>query len=170
MKKLLCRILDFFCFIAENLSVIGGIGLIAIMILTLTDVILRMLGSTIIGNVELICCLICVVVFLGFGKSTFDENYTKVEILNFRKAEPVVRIIMDIIHFGMCAFASYYCFVQSTVTKKMSTTSLMLKIPRWPFIVLAGIGFLLITVSIPLSRYREYMLKSAERKRATEVL
>ena len=168
MKKILFRILDFFCFIAENLAVIGGVALVAIMVLTVLDVIMRMFNRTIIGNVELISGLICVVVFLGFGKSIFLDSFTKVEILNFGKAEAFVRTLMDVIHIVMCGFTSYYCFAQSAVTRLMGTSSLMLKIPRWIFLFLAGIGFLLIAISVPLSRYRNHMLKSAEKKRAFE--
>ena len=168
MKKLLFRVLDILCFIAENLSAVGGIGLIAMMVLTITDVVLRQFGGTVIGNVELISYLICVVVFLGFGKATFIESFTKVEVFDFRKAEPIVRVLIDIIHMGMCGFAAYYCFAQSAVTRRMGTLSLMLKIPRWPFVTLAGVGFFLIVISIPLSRYKNYMLKDAEKKGAFE--
>ena len=168
MKKLLHGVLNVFCFIAENLSAVGGAGLIAMMVLTVADVVLRQFGSTVIGNVELISYLICVVVFLGFGKATFIESFTKVEVFDFKKAEPFVRVLMDVVHVVMCAFTSYYCFAQSAVTRRMGTSSLMLKIPRWPFLALAGVGFLLIVVSVPLSRYKNYMLKSAEKKRALE--
>ena len=159
MKKALCKILDFLCFIAENLSVIGGIGLIAMMVITAADVTLRLFSRSVLGSMELISYLMCVVVFLSFGKSTFVESFTKVEIFNFKKAEPIVKAVMDSIHVLMCAFASYYCFVQSGVTRIMGTVSQMLKIPRWPFLMLAGVGFLLITVSIPLSKYKNRKFK-----------
>ena len=170
MKKLAIRILDFFCFIAEHLAVVGGIALIAMMVLTVTDVIMRRFGSTVLGNVELLCYMMCVVVFLGFGKATFIDCFTKVEIFDFKKAEPVVRIVMDVIHFTLCAFTSYYCFVQSMVTRKLGTTSPRLEIPRWPFVFLAGIGFLLITISIPLAKYKNHKNKCAEKKLKTEDL
>ena len=164
MKKVLCGVLDVFCFIAENLSIIGGIALVAMMVLTIVDVVLRRFGSTVTGNVELISYLICVVVFLGFGKSVFIDSFTKVEVFDFRKAEPFIKALMDVIHVVMCGFTSYYCFAQSTVARRMGTSSLMLDIPRWPFIFLSGVGFLLITVSVPLSIYKNHMLKNAEKK------
>lgn len=151
--------MDFFCFIAENLSVIGGAALIAMMLITAADVVLRIFGASVLGSMELISYLMCVVVFLSFGKAIFVDSFTKVDIFNFRRAEPVVKIIMDIIHFTACAFTSYYCFSQSAVTKVMGTSSLMLEIVRWPFLVLSGTGFLLIAVSIPLSNYRNFMIK-----------
>ncbi|MCL1829174.1 MAG: TRAP transporter small permease [Oscillospiraceae bacterium] len=167
MKKILYLILDFLCFIAENLSVIGGIGLIAMMVITATDVILRMFSSSVLGSMELISYLMCVVIFLSFGKATFVDSFTKVELFDFKKAEPLIRALMDIIHAVMCAFASYYCFVQSGVTKSIGTVSQMLKIPRWPFLVLSGTGFLLITISIPLSKYKKHKMK--EKSRSAEI-
>jgi len=168
MKKLAVWILDFFCFIAEHLAVVGGVALIGMMVLTVTDVIMRRFGSTVLGNVELLCYMMCVVVFLGFGKATFIDCFTKVEIFDFKKAEPVIRVVMDVIHFTLCAFTSYYCFVQSTVTKKLGTTSPRLEIVRWPFVFLAGIGFLLITISIPLAKYKNYKNKTSDKEPAVE--
>ena len=168
MKKILFGILDVFCFISENLSIIGCAALIAIMLLTVADVVLRMFGSTVIGNVEMISYSICVVVFLGFGKSVFIDSFTKVEVFDFRKAEPFVKVLMDIIHMVICGLTSYYCFAQSSVARTMGTSSLMLHIPRWPFLFLAGVGFLLITISVPLSNYKNRMNKNAEKKRALE--
>ena len=168
MKKLAGRILDVFCFIAENLAVVGGVSLLAMMVLTITDVIMRRFGSTVLGNVELLCYMMCVVVFLGFGKATFIDCFTKVEIFDFKKAEPFVRVFMDIVHFVLCAFTSYYCFVQSMVTRRLGTTSPRLEIVRWPFVFLAGIGFLLITISIPLAKYKNHKNKNAEKKLAWE--
>ena len=168
MKKLAGVILDIFCFIAENLAVIGGIALIAMMLLTIADVVLRRFGSTVIGNVELLCYIMCVIVFLGFGKATFINCFTKVEIFDFKKAEPFVKVFMDIVHFVMCAFASYFCFIQSMQTRKMGTTSPRLEIPRWPFVFLSGIGFLLITISIPLVNYKKHKNKDEEKKLANK--
>ena len=156
MKRILERILDILCFIAENLSVIGGIALIAMMVITASDVTLRMFDRGILGSMELIQYLMCVTVFLSFGKATFIDSFTKVEIFNFRRAEPIVKSLMHVIHFAICVIGSYYCFVQSGVTMAMGTVSQMLKIPRWPFLFLSGIGFLLIAISIPLSIYRNY--------------
>ena len=161
--------MDFLCFIAENLYVIGGIGLISMMVITAADVTLRMFNTSILGSMELISYLMCVVVFLSFGKSTFVESFTKVEIFDFKKAEPVVKIVTDALHILMCAFASYFCFVQSGVTRSIGTVSQMLKIPRWPFLFLSGIGFLLITVSIPLSKYKNRKSKFKENARAAEI-
>lgn len=155
MKKILCKILDFFCFISDNLAVIGGIALIAIMGITATDVVLRLFSKSIIGSMELIQYLMIVLVFLSFGKATFDDSFTKVEVFDFKKAEPIVKVIIHILHVALCLFTSYYCFAQTAASKALNTTSPMLKIVRWPFYIICGIGFLLIAVSIPLSIYRE---------------
>ena len=168
MKKVLCGILNVFCFIAENTAVIGGIGLVAIIGVTIVDVMLRRFGSTVTGSVELVSYLICVVVFLGFGKCTFLDSFTKVEIFDFRKAEPAVKAVMHVIHTGMCAVAGYYCIVQSSVIRRMGTASLMLNIPRWPFVFLSGIGFFLVAASIPLSIYKSHMQKNTEAGGASE--
>ena len=162
-------ILDAFCFIAENLSIIGGLGLLAMMIITAADVILRLFSKSILGSMELISYLMCVVIFLGFGRATFIESYTKVELFSFGKAESVIRAIIDVIHTGICAFTSYFCFIQSEVTKDMGTVSQMLKIPRWPFLTLSGVGFLLIAVSVPLLRFRNHRLKAKESLHAAEI-
>ena len=169
MKKVLCGILDVFCFIAENTAVIGGIGLVAIMGVTIVDVLMRRFGSTVTGSVELVSYLICVVVFMGFGKCTFLDSFTKVEIFDFRKAELAVKVIMHVIHTVMCAIAGYYCIVQSTVIRSMGTASLMLSIPRWPFVFLSGIGFFLVAASVPLSIYKNHMLKNKQVEGASEV-
>ena len=169
MKKVLCGILNVFCFIAENTAVIGGVGLVAIMGVTIVDVVLRRFGSTVTGSVELVSYLICVVVFLGFGKCTFLDSFTKVEVFDFRKAEFAVKVLMHVIHTVMCAIAGYYCIVQSAVIRRMGTASLMLSIPRWPFIFLSGIGFFLVAASVPLSIYINHMLKNAEINGASDV-
>ena len=169
MKKALLWVLDVFCLIAENLSIVGGIGLVAMMIITALDVVLRLFSKSVLGSMELISYLMCVVVFLSFGRATFIESYTKVELFSFGKAEPYVRVVIDVIHMVICAFTSYYCFMQSVVTKDIGTVSQMLQIPRWPFLALAGVGFLLITVSIPLLRYRNYRLKAKESLRSAEI-
>jgi TRAP-type C4-dicarboxylate transport system permease small subunit len=153
MKKIGCKIMDGLCFIANNLSVIGGVALVAIIVLTATDVILRLFSRSIIGNMELIQYLMIVLVFLSFGKATFDDSFIRVELFHFKGAEHAIRIVIDVLHVIVCLVAAYYCVQQSISAMNMGTSSQMLRIVRWPFVLLSGFGFLLIAVSIPLSHY-----------------
>lgn len=154
MKKIGCKILDGLCFIADHICVIGGIALIVMMGLTAADVILRMFNKSILGNMEMIQYLMIVVIFLSFGKATFDNSFIRVEIFDFKKAEPVIKVIIDVIHVAICLIATYYCFSQGMAAKVMGTSSQMLRIVRWPFLLLSGVGFFLIAISIPLANYR----------------
>jgi TRAP-type C4-dicarboxylate transport system permease small subunit len=153
VKKAICKVLDILCWIVAHFSVIGGVGLIAMIAVTLTNVIMRLFRASVVGNMEMVCYLMIIIVFLCFGNATLNNVFIKVEVFDFKKAERPVRIAIDAIQFVICIYAAYCCFMQAGSAGRLGTVSQLLKIPRAPFLTLSAIGFILIAIAIPLKYY-----------------
>jgi TRAP-type mannitol/chloroaromatic compound transport system permease small subunit len=153
MKKVIYRIFDIFITIWDKVALLSALGLLLILVVTMIDVCIRPFDRSVKGSMELVMALITVVAFFGFGKAVLEDAFIKVEIFKFGKLEFAIKILIEVLHFAIFAFVTYYCFEQSLVGLKMGTSSQLLDIPRWPFQMLSGFAFGMAALCIPLKFY-----------------
>jgi TRAP-type C4-dicarboxylate transport system permease small subunit len=151
------KIADLVNSIYAKLNLIAGLALLAMIAVTLLDVIFRATGffnGSFRGAMEINICMMAVLIFLSFGKCVMDDGFIRVEIFKFGKAEKPARRIIDVLHAAICLIIAWNCILQGISAQNMHGVSQLLKIPKYPFVYLSVVAFLLVAIGIPMYNIR----------------
>jgi TRAP-type C4-dicarboxylate transport system permease small subunit len=131
---------------------IATIFIMAIMVLTVSDVLLRFfLNRPIPGSVELCEYFIVVGGFLGLAWCALKGGHVKVGMIIDRlspRSQSVADCINYLIALSVVPLAAWRLFVQARIVQLERMTSANLEIPAYPFYLLASLGFALLTLVI----------------------
>lgn len=131
--------------ITDIFAVLACIMILGMMLLAVTDVVLRIVfKSPIIGATEVIQILnVGIVVALGAG--TIRNQHVTVDFV-MDKVPTVprfyIQLVVDILNIAVLALMSYCSFQLMTKSKAQGYTYSLLRIPEWPFVGLIAIGLL----------------------------
>lgn len=132
----------------ESLSkVINAIGmgvLVVMMLLTVTDVILRYAFSQPIrGSLELTEYFMVIVVYLAVGWCAVKKGHVKVDFLVSRfppRTQAIIDSATYLLSFGVCSFIAWRGFVEFKAVWLVHRVSDVLSIPAYPFHLVLAIG------------------------------
>ena len=149
--------------IIELSGILATIVLGAMMLLTVCDVLLRFFfGKPIIGSTEISCSMMVCVVFFGIAWCALKGDHIKVDIISnivSRRKLVVLDGIDDIVTMVLALLVATQCFNQAMFARKMELKSLMLEIPRYPFILVAALGFFLLFIAMIILLYNTIKTK-----------
>lgn len=148
--------------IADVLSVLACIMILVMMLLAVTDVVLRIVfKSPIIGATEIIQILnVGIVVALGAG--TIRNQHVTVDfVMDKLPAVPrfYIQLGADVLNIFVLAILSYCSFQLMVKSRDQGYTYSLLKIPEWPFVGLIAIGLIggiLAMIFVVCRRIREH--------------
>ena len=130
------------CGLARKLYWVAGAAIVAMMILTCADVVLRYFRRPIPGTYELVCFLGAVAVAFAMAYTTIKKGHVSVSFV----VELFPQKIQDIIaclttSFGLClfVFVTWQSMVYANDLRLSNEVSLTLELPFYPFVY--GIGF-----------------------------
>ena len=140
------RLMEKYIFqLSKAMGVIAIGFLIAMMLLTVADVLLRKLfNSPILGSVELVEVMMIFTGFLGLAWCAFNDSHIKVDLI-VGSFPPRVQNIIDSITYLLtiviCAILSWRSIIESFAVHESNAFTPTLKIPLYPFYIVVGIGF-----------------------------
>ena len=147
--------------------VAGGIGagvLVVMVIFTVAEVFARRaFNAPITGILELSSLGLVLFVFLTLAHCAAKGGHVVLDIIVTRfpkRARGVVNAIIYLLTVGMLGIASWQLWVQAARLQKASQTTGLLEIPIYPFLYIAAIGGILVTLV-----YLVYLLYSVEEVR-----
>lgn len=118
-------------------TVIGGIALLAMVLLIVADVVLRVVfSSPITGSIELVEVLLVIVLFGGMAHVEMIQEHVKVDVIlsKFPKtAADAILVCAKLLVVFIVAILSWQCLAQSTFLYENNFESGVLRIPIWPF-------------------------------------
>jgi TRAP-type C4-dicarboxylate transport system permease small subunit len=124
------------------LNVIGGTALTVMMLLTVSDVIMRSLGYPILGAYELVAMLLAVVIGFTIPKVSLDKGHVIMEFI-LEKLSPTGRALMitftRLLCIGLFAIIGYNLFLIAREFNISGEVSSTLKIPFFPIAYCVGI-------------------------------
>lgn len=142
---------------------LGGVMLLAMMLMTAFDVIGRfMFDSPIKGTQELSEILLVLVVFFGVAYTARQKEHVRVELLFTylsRKTQLVLNVFSSLISIALVLGISYQGLIQASTQKERFLTTTLLKLPLWPFAMLLSFGALLLCLVLVqefFSRLKEF--------------
>ena len=132
--------------ISKFLCLLGGIMLIAMMLITSADVGLRtFIHSTFAGASVVVRNMLVVAMFLGLPYVTFVAGHTRSEFL-YARAPSKVQLVLDLIAQGigtvlflLMAYSMIKPTLQSFTTSQFDSEGTFL-MPMWPFYILTLFG------------------------------
>lgn len=143
-----------------------GISAIIIMMFFITiGVILRRLGSPLLGSVEIVQLLMVVAIMGGLSYCESKDGHIAVDLVYERvnpKFQKVLRIFSKVISLGVVSLVAFvfYQVALDSITSGSKTTDLI-GIPFYPFEVIISIGFaawfiqILGSIFIPINQVEE---------------
>jgi len=124
------------------LNVIGGTALTVMMLLTVSDVIMRSLGYPILGAYELVAMLLAVVIGFTIPKVSLDKGHVIMEFI-LEKLSPTSRAVMmtftRLLCIALFAIIGYNLFLIAREFNLSGEVSSTLKIPFFPIAYCVGV-------------------------------
>lgn len=135
--------LDRFLKIANKiLNIIGGTALTLMMLLTVSDVIMRSVGYPILGAYELVAMLLAVVIGFTIPKVSLDKGHVIMEFVLERlspKGKAVMITFTRILCIALFAIIGYNLFLIAKEFNMSGEVSSTLKIPFFPIAYCVGV-------------------------------
>jgi len=148
--------------IANALAVIACVMIIIMMLMAVTDVVLRIVfSSPIIGATEIIQIL-NVGIVVGLGAGTIKNQHVTVNFITDklpRVPKFTVLLIADILNMGILGLLSFCSVRMMLKSQVQGYTYSLLRIPEWPFVGLIALGLfggMLATIFVMIQRIREH--------------
>ncbi|WP_447928174.1 TRAP transporter small permease [Vreelandella sp. EE27] len=123
--------------IASSLSMAAGLLLLAVILLTVSDVFSRnVFGASILGTVEISSLLLVTIAFLGLASAEIDGRHVAVNLIEAklplasRKVLIVVRTLLLVALFLIVAWGLFNVLLSAI--DRQETTNGILRLPTWP--------------------------------------
>ena len=136
------------------LSTISGYIILGLMLMISVDVVLRILGTSILGSVEIVAMSVPVIVFLGAGYTALNEMHIRVDII---KRWPHMDRFFNLLCIAAIGIIGWYGWGYGLQAKALGIATNIAKIPRWPVMVITSFGMFIIAVAMTLNEIKAYM-------------
>jgi TRAP-type C4-dicarboxylate transport system permease small subunit len=124
----------------NGVSLLSAVVMILLMFYVAVDAIMRNLNRSFVGSNEFVVNVIVIVVFLGLGGTSVKNAQIKIDVFAFLPRMDHVTLLLTTLIYIISGIAA---FNQASLAKTMGLSSTFLSIPRWPFLVISGIGLIL---------------------------
>ena len=128
----------------KGFNVIACAAVVAMMLLSTLDVVLRLFGKPIPGTYELVGFLGTIIVSFALAFTSMEKGHIAVEILVAKLPQRAQFAIESFTHFAsflIFGLIAYQAFIYALDIKKSGEVSLTLQMPVYPFIFGMAIGF-----------------------------
>jgi len=131
----------------KGFNVLACAAVIAMMLLSSADVVLRMFGKPIPGTYELIGFLGTIIVSFALAFTSMEKGHIAVEILVEKMPQRVqfaIETFTNLVSFLVFGLIAYQAFIYAVDIKKSGEVSLTLQMPIYPFTFGMALGFSLL--------------------------
>ena len=135
-------------FLNKILVILGGIAVMALMLLATGNVVLRIFGTPYRGAYEIVSFLGAVVIAFALGFTQKRKDHIVVDILTdhfSKELQNVIDKIADLVimvFFGIVCWQIYIWGIKIVESREVSET---LKIPFYPFVFAVAVGFAMLS-------------------------
>jgi TRAP-type C4-dicarboxylate transport system permease small subunit len=131
--------------IINKASIVSGLAVLFMMGFTTLNVILRIFGHPIPGDMELTKEVEVVIIYFCIAYCVILDTHIKIDL--FKKLH-ILDHINNFVAFGVGVFIAIQCFNTVGTHLRMHSTTLVLGIPTAPFVFISGLGFTLFSLAI----------------------
>ncbi len=131
---------------------VAGFTLVGLMLLTVSDVVLRrFFNKPISGSYELTCVLLTFIVFFGVGYAQDFKEHVVIDLLYDllpRKGRRIISYLSSILYLAMVLLITWVVFKYGIKLIDTHATTAILKIPHWPIVLVAVFGLISYALSV----------------------
>lgn len=130
---------------------IAGLTLLAMMLITVTNMALRKLGMPFGAVAEVVGWLAALTVAFSLSYSQFRRAHIVIELLVDRlpaRLQAVVRSVTGVLALGMFSIAAYELFAYGVQLMESGQVAESLRIPFYPIVFAVGVGVTLFCVRL----------------------
>lgn len=140
---------------------IASVVLFLMMILTITDVVLRKtLSKSILGTVEVTEFLLVIVIFFTLAHTEILNGHVKVDLVMSRfgeRAQSLVDMITQFICFILCVLITWSTLIYAEVMRVSGEVSQDLWVPIYPFIYVVAMGCAVLALTLLMKFFLSVM-------------
>lgn len=134
--------------VSKVAAMLGALALIIMMSTTVLDVLLRYVtGNSILGSTEIVSYLLTAVVYFGVGYCVFEKGMITIDLF---KVPLVIEYITRFLGVIVCAFIIFSVTKGAFLSMRVGGASLLISIPKWPFMLITSFGFAMMCILIIL--------------------
>jgi len=138
-------------FLNKFLTLIGGLFLIGMIVLTCANIFARKIIGPIPGSFELTAFASAIVAAFALGYTQFSKGHISVSILVDRYPKALRRFI-DLINYGVCcvffSIAGWYVVKKALILKNAGELSETLQILYYPFVFAVAFGCFILVLAL----------------------
>lgn len=127
--------------LTRSLNALSAAAVMAMMLLTCADIVLRLMRRPITGTYELMGFLAALFVSFALAQTSVDKGHIAVDFLVMRlsrRAQRIIDAINDGVCIGLFALVTRQCVVYGAELRASGEVSMTLQLPVYP--VVYGIG------------------------------
>jgi TRAP-type C4-dicarboxylate transport system permease small subunit len=136
--------------IARGAGICGGITLLALMLTTMADVVLRStFNFAFLGVTEITELGLVIVAILGIAFCGWTEGHIALEFgdkMMPAQAWRALHVVIQLTSAAVTGAVAYYSFAEALVVRGRNAHTNMLQIAEYPFYAIVGLGFLTYTL------------------------
>lgn len=143
-----------FQWLSGKMMFIGAILLLAMVALTLCDVIGRMFGHPVFGAYELMSFAAALIAAAALPDTHFEKRHIGVELITSklkRKHRLMLELITNLFALIICIITGWQIFGLAKKVRASGEVSMNLGAPEYVVIALVGAGFALLVVAIAIT-------------------
>ncbi|RPJ55073.1 MAG: TRAP transporter small permease [Dehalococcoidia bacterium] len=135
-------------FLNKAMIILGGVAVMALMLLATGNVVLRIFSMPYRGAYEIVSFLGAIVIAFALGFTQRRKDHIVVDIVTDKfpgKLQNVIETIADLVimvFFGLACWQIYVWGIKIVESREVSET---LKIPFYPFVFAVAIGFAMLS-------------------------
>jgi TRAP-type C4-dicarboxylate transport system permease small subunit len=125
------------------LAVVAGLALVAMMLVTVADMVLRVLDRPLAGTYEVIGWLAAVSTALALGYTQANRGHVSINLLLVRlgsRTRAVVECLMDLASMLLLAAVAWQVAVYAGVLRESGSLSETLKLIVYPWVYVVAVG------------------------------
>ena len=138
--------------LATWLSSVGTVALVVMMFWVVLDVTSRFFfNSPLLGSYEIVEYLMAVFIFFAFGSAQFHKSHINVSLAVDSlppRARGVVDTVTNLVMLVMFALMVWGSWLQALDDWSSGVSSSVLMIPKWPFELVATVGFVVLIIAV----------------------
>ncbi len=127
----------------KGLAVVSGLCLIAMMLVTVGEMLFRMFGKPMAGTIEIIAWLAAVTTAFALGYTQIYQGHVSIDLFVNRFAprpRVVVNMLVNLVSVGLFTVVTWHVFRHAGVLKQSGSLSETMKVIVYPWVYLVSLG------------------------------
>lgn len=148
MRDILPRVIPA---IARSSAAVAGVALLLVVVLLVSGIVLRLLGTPIAATYEVMGLLSVVVLGLSFGDGQVAKAHVSIDLFTARLNKPtqlVVEAVITLLSVVVFIVVMYSLWGYGLAQTKTGSTTELLKVPTWPWVFVLMFGFGVVVLAL----------------------